>query len=100
MVYAPTTLRLHSVDQRAARLAEMVVGLTDCEPARALAAIRAYQNDPDGLAVVARAVVSMERTERTERTKTATVAPADDVVDLRARRPHAHVHSPDRFDGR
>jgi hypothetical protein len=47
-------------ERRAARLAELVAGLTGCASSGALHAVRENQNDGDALEVVARAMVDVD----------------------------------------
>lgn len=46
--------------RRAARLAELVAGLTGCGPGGALHAVRENQDDGDALEIVARAMVEVD----------------------------------------
>jgi len=58
----PTSRQETEAQRRAARLAELVAGLTGCEQTGALHAVREHQDEerPDALGLVARAMIDVD----------------------------------------
>ena len=98
MPSAPSTHRLTAAE-RATRLAEMVVGLTGCEPTGAIDAVRTEAHHDDPLAVVAAAMVTVDR-ERRAALDLAGEPTAADVIELDLRRAQTGLRIDLTGDGR
>ena len=60
MASAPVSRPMTEAERRAARLAELVAGLTGCEKGGALHAVREHQAGSNALEVVARAMIDVD----------------------------------------